>query len=569
MYYKRYIGKLLSGMVSVCLSAIIGLTAPAVVRTAVDDLQVSITHSKLAVYALAVIGIALAKGVFLFLQRRIIVGMSRDIENDLRNDYYAHLQSLSQSFFQHNRAGDLMARATNDISAVRMLIGPAVMYGLNTIIVTLVALPAMLRIDIELTCLVFLTMPVVSIATQYFSKRIHDRFEQVQELFSALTARAQESLSGIRVIRAYVREDYEIREFSRLGREYVKHNLSLIKLNALFLPVLHAAIGIGPVICLWYGGGLVAKGEITVGQFVEFNLYMVLMIWPMIALGWIISLYQRGMASMGRINQILNTKPEIKNESESDFKITGSIEMRSLNFGYLPDKPVLKDINLKIDAGMTVAIVGHTGSGKSTLLNLIPRLFDVPEGQLLIDDKPIKQIPLATLRRSIGYAPQESFLFSDTIAGNIAFGTDEVSREQIELAANQAGLSADIESFPAGLDTIVGERGITLSGGQKQRVALARALIRNPQILLLDDALSAVDIETEERILPQLRNIQQGRTCLIVSHRVSTIKHADLIVVLKDGSIVEQGKHDDLLAAGGTYAELYEKQLLQEELASN
>lgn len=570
IYYKRYRGKLITGSICVLCSAIIGLVAPVVVRMAIDDLQAAVTRQKLIIYALAIVGVATGKGLFLFLQRWIIVGMSRDIENDLRNDYYAHLQRLSLNFFQQNRTGDLMARATNDLNAVRMLIGPAVMYGLNTITVTLIALPAMVKISAALTGLVFMTMPLVSLATQYFSKQIHDRFESVQEYFSNLTARAQESLSGIRVVRAYVREDYEIAEFNKLNREYVDRNLGLIKLNALFMPILHALISIGPVIALWYGGGLVVKGSITVGQFVEFNLYLTLMIWPMIALGWVISLYQRGIASMGRINEILNIEPEIKNLAErSDIReIQGAIEMRNLSFAY-KQNPVLQGIDLKIEPGMTVAIVGHTGSGKTTLLNLIPRLFEAPEGTLFIDGKPIKEIPLDLLRRSIGYVPQESFLFSDTVAGNVAFGVEHTSRKEIELATEQAGLLADIESFPDGFETMVGERGITLSGGQKQRTSIARALMRQPRILILDDALSAVDTETEERILKHLQDVMKGRTSLIVSHRISTVKNADLIIVLQDGKIVERGRHEELLARGGVYAELYEKQLLEEELALN
>ncbi len=570
IYYRRYSSKLIAGSTCVLLSAVIGLAAPVVIRLAIDDLQAAVTRQKLISYALAVVGVATAKGIFLFLQRWIIVGMSRDIENDLRNDYYAHLQRLSLSFFQQNRTGDLMARATNDLNAVRMLIGPAVMYGLNTVTVALIALPSMVRINATLTGLVFITMPMVSLATQYFSKQIHDRFEAVQEYFSNLTARAQESLSGIRVVRAYVREDFEIAEFKKLSREYVERNLGLIKLNALFIPTLHALIGIGPAIALWYGGGLVADGSITVGQFVEFNLYLTLMIWPMIALGWVISLYQRGIASMGRINQVLNTEPEIKNLAErSDIReIQGGIEMRDLSFAYKQDL-VLKNIDLKIEPGMTVAIVGHTGAGKTTLLNLIPRLFEAPEGKLFIDGRPIKEIPLDLLRRSIGYVPQESFLFSETIAGNVAFGMEQASREQIEQATEQAGLLADIQSFPDGFETMVGERGITLSGGQKQRASIARALMRQPRILILDDALSAVDTETEERILNHLQKVMKGRTSIIVSHRISTVKNADLIIVLHEGRIVERGHHEDLLARGGVYAELYEKQLLEEELALN
>ncbi|MBL8151162.1 MAG: ABC transporter ATP-binding protein, partial [Blastocatellia bacterium] len=443
-----------------------------------------------------------------------------------------------------------------------------IMYGFNTIIVTIIALPAMIKISGTLTALVFATFPLVSVATQYFSKQIHERFEQVQEYFSDLTARAQESLSGVRVIRSYSREDYEVEKFKKLNHEFVGRNIGLIKLNALFTPTLHALIGFGPALSLWYGGSLIAKGDLTVGKFVEFNLYLGLLIWPMIALGYVVSLYQRGMASMGRINVVLNTEPAIKDTAEKGTvkDIQGRIEFKGLNFKY-KDKLVLKNIDLKIELGQTVAIVGRTGSGKTTLLNLIPRLYEAPHGQVLIDGRPIEEIPLSLLRQSIGYVPQESFLFSNTLAGNIAFGVEESDPKEIAVAAERAGLSTDITDFPKGFETVVGERGITLSGGQKQRVSIARALIRQPKILILDDSLSAVDTETEEKILDHLREVMSERTCLIVSHRISTVKNADMIIVLAEGEIVEQGTHQQLLDKGGLYAELYEKQLLEEELA--
>jgi ATP-binding cassette, subfamily B, multidrug efflux pump len=568
VYYRRYRNKLLIGSFCVLLSAAIGLASPVVVRRAINELQVTVTQQKLLFYALLIVGIAAAKGVFLFSQRWIIVGMSRDIENDLRNDYYAHLQRLPIGYFQQTRTGDLMARATNDLNAVRMLIGPAVMYGLNTVVVSIIALPMMIRISGTLTALVFVTLPFVSFATLYFSKQIHDRFERIQEYFSTLTARAQENLSGVRVVRAYAREEHEIDKFRNLNREFVGRNIALIRLTALFMPMLQALIGFGPAIALWYGGRLVIQQKINVGQFVEFNLYLVLLIWPMIALGYVISLYQRGIASMGRINEILNVEPAIKDNGEKSAikDLKGAIEFRDLTFSY-NGRPVLKDINLKIAPGQTVAIVGHTGSGKTTLLNLIPRLFDAPYGQVLIDDRPITEIPLSLLRRCIGYVPQETFLFSDTVGGNIAFGIEKEGQQEIGRAAEQAGLLQDVSEFPNKFETLVGERGITLSGGQKQRAAIARALIREPKILILDDALSAVDTETEERILNHLRDVMRGRTSIIVSHRISTVKSADLIIVLADGEIVERGTHDHLLEQGGLYAELYEKQLLEEELA--
>jgi ATP-binding cassette subfamily B protein len=569
-YYRRYLAKLFGGCFCVLLSAGVGMIAPMVVRAAIDDLQRQLTRDKLLLYGLLVLVIASVKGIFLYTQRWVLVVMSRDIENDLRNDYYEHLQRLPLSFFQHNRTGDLMSRATNDLSAVRMMIGPAVMYGFNAIIVLIVALPAMINISGRLTGLIFLSLPLISFSTQFFSKRIHERFEKIQEYFSMLTARVQENLSGVRVVRAYARENHESEKFRELNQEFVNRNLGLIKLTALFTPILQALIGFGPAIILWYGGRLVAQNVISVGDFVAFNLYLGLLIWPMIGLGYVISLYQRGMASMGRMNSILNTEPAIKDRVEraSVNDVAGEIEFRNLTFSY-NDQPVLKNINLKICSGETVAIVGHTGSGKTSLLNLIPRLFDAPDGQVLIDGRPIKEIPLAILRRAIGYVPQETFLFSETIAGNIAFGVASASVEEVEKAAEEAGLIADVRDFPEKFETMVGERGITLSGGQKQRAAIARALIRKPKILLLDDALSAVDTETEERILGHLRGVMSGRTSLIVSHRISTVKMADQIIVLGDGEIVERGNHRSLLERGGIYAELYEKQLLEEELAAS
>ncbi|MBI4853826.1 MAG: ABC transporter ATP-binding protein [Acidobacteria bacterium] len=567
-YYKRYWGKLLLGCLSVLFTAIFGLLSPKIISLAIDDLQLQITQQKLITYGGLLLGVATLRGIFLYSQRWILVVMSRDIENDLRNDYYDHLQKLSLDFFQQNRVGDLMARATNDLNAVRMLVGPAIMYFLNTIVVSLIAIPVMIAISLKLTVLVVISFLGVAIVTNFFSTQIHNRFEKIQEHFSSITARVQENLTGTRVIRAYVRENYEIEKFGDLNEEFVGRNLGLIKVQALFGPLLRSLVGLGSVLTLWYGGNLVATNAISLGKFVEFNLYLTLLIWPMIALGYVVSLYQRGMASLKRINSILNTEATIKNEPKSTISIIkGTIEFRNLTFSY-KEKPVLKNINLKIASGQTIAIVGHTGSGKSTLINLIPRLFQAPKGMLFIDGQDIKDLPLSLLRESIGYVPQDTFLFSDTIAENIAFGVNKTNPQDIEKAAEQAGLLVDIETFPKQFETLVGERGITLSGGQKQRTAIARALIRQPQILILDDSLSAVDTETEERVLGHLKNVMKGRTSIIVSHRISTVKMADLIIVLSDGEIIERGTHESLIAKGGDYAALYEKQLLEEELAA-
>lgn len=570
-YFEPYKRILIFGVACVFMTNLVRMTAPLVLRHAVDDLAASVTHSKLFEYAGLLIAIAFGQGIFLFTQRRLLINMSRDIEYDLRNDFYEHLQKLPFEFYQTHRTGDLMARATNDLSAVRMIVGPALMYSMNTVFAMALIVPLMAAISWKLTLLAFLSMPLVATATNYFSKRIHDRFEKVQEYFGTVSNRAQESLAGVRVIRAYTQERAEIESFKNVNREFVNRNLKLIRLSGIFHPILQFFIGLGFIAVLWYGGSLVITGSISIGQFVQFTLYLGYLVWPMIALGWVINIFQRGMASMGRMNAIMSINPSIRDSDETrDIAgIDGEIEFRDLTFSYDgASEPALKDINLQIEPGQTVAFVGAVGSGKSTLMNLISRLLDASPGQVLIDGRPIREIPLGVIRNSIGYVPQETFLFSETVAGNIAFGVDHATPDEIEQAATEAGIAEDILEFPSGFETLVGERGITLSGGQKQRTAIARALIRRPRILILDDALSSVDTYTEERILGHLRRIMTGRTSLLVSHRVSTVKDADLIVVLEDGRIAERGTHESLIARGGIYSELYEKQLLEEELAA-
>jgi ATP-binding cassette subfamily B protein len=569
-YHRRHLRAVIFGVLCIFIGNAVAITAPMVVRHAVNDLLQEITHTKLLQYSLIVVGIALVQGVFLYLQRWILVGMSRDIEYELRNDFLAHLLRLEPKFYHDTRTGDLMARATNDLNAVRMMAGPAIMYALHTVAVFVFALPLMVRVSGKLTLLALASLPLVSYATKYFGQQIHDRFEKIQEFFSTITAKAQENLSGVRVLRAYAQEEAEVNAFGRLNREFVRRNLSLIKLTGLFYPLLHALIGLGFVAVLWYGGYLTLRGEINVGQFVEFNMYMGRMIWPMIALGFVVNLVQRGMASMERLHRVLERGPLIQDaEGARAVPIEGRIEFRDLTFSYDGQPPVLKNINLTIAPGETLAIVGRTGSGKSTLINLISRLLDPPEGQLFIDGVDVRQITLDRLRSSIGVVPQEPFLFSMTVRENIALGAAQADMTDIDEAATIAGLEGDIQSWPKAYETMVGERGITLSGGQKQRTAIARAVIRKPDILILDDALSSVDTQTEERILHHLRDVMRDRTSIVISHRVSTVKDADTIVVLDEGRIVEQGAHDELLARGGVYADLYEKQLLEEELAAS
>jgi len=571
LFFRPYRKNLVAGVICICLSVVIGLAAPILVGRAVDAFREEIDGSALLRYAALLVGITLVQGVFGFGQRLILVSMSRHIEFDLRNGYFRHLERQPLSFFHRNYTGDLMARGTNDLQAIRMLCGPAIMYSWNTVFTAAGALFLMSRIHLQLTLLALCTMPLVAVATKVFGQRIHLLFERVQEQFSTLSTRVQESLAGVRVVRAYAQEVNETSRFSEVNREYVERNRRLIRWTSAFHPLLHALVGVGFVAVLWYGGLLASRGQITVGQFVTFNLFLGKMIWPMIAIGWVINLVQRGTASLGRVQHVLETEPEIRDAQELVHARgpLGSIEFRDLTFRYEADgAAVLSEIDLEVPVGETLAVVGRTGSGKSTLLSLMPRLIDPPPDKLLMGGADVREMPLAELRAAIAVVPQETFLFSATVAENIAVGQPEASRTELLDAARLAGLEADLEQFPLGLDTLVGERGVTLSGGQKQRVALARALIRRPQVLLLDDCLSAVDTGTEETILQNLRGVFGGRTVVLVSHRVSTVRHAGMIIVLDAGRIVERGDHDRLVALNGIYADLYRRQLLEEELAA-
>jgi ATP-binding cassette subfamily B protein len=566
-YVKRYRWSYVGGTLCVFLTNGIWILFPLVLGRAAEDLHLGVTRHKLLVYAGLLLAIAVAKGIFQFLTRWVVIGISRDVEFDLRNDLFAKLESLSYSYYQRHRTGDIMARATNDLNAVRMLLGPAIMYSANTLVYTAGALSFMIAISPKLTFYTFLPLPITSVVIQSFGRKIHDRFERIQAMFSDISARAQENFSGARLIRAYVQEDAEIRSFEKENKEYIRRSLKLVRLMGMLWPTLELMLGCAVVLVLWLGGREVLSGRITVGQFVSFSTYMMQLTWPIIALGWVINIFQRGTASLGRINEIMQEQPEIKDEPAAlDREIEGEIEFRGLNFSY-DSKPVLQDVNLTIPAGSSLAIVGPTGSGKTTLVSLIPRIYDATPGSVLIDGRPIREYSLASLRRSIGFVPQETFLFSDHIRDNIALGVDSATDAEIHNAAAAANIAADIESFPEGYATLVGERGITLSGGQKQRTAIARALIRNPRILILDDALSSVDTHTEDKILNQLRDAMRGRTTIFISHRVSTVRNADRIAVLHGGRIVELGSHDELLALNGYYTDLYNKQLLEEELA--
>jgi ATP-binding cassette subfamily B protein len=618
-YVARYRRAFTLGLICSVITTAITLAAPMVLQYAIDDLTAEVTRAKLLLYASELLSIGLVGGVFRFWTRRILIGASRDLEYDMRNDFFAHLQTLPLSYYQANRTGDLMSRATNDLNAVRMMIGPSIMYSANTILTFIAALAMMLAIDARLTLISLIPLPFVSVSVNYFGNAIHKGFEQIQAQLSEVSAVAQEALSGVRVVRAYRQEAAELDRFRAANLEYLRRNRRLIAIQGFFFPTMSLFLGLGAMLVLWLGSREVITGRITLGQFVAFFSYLTMLSWPMIAFGWVTNMLQRGLASWKRMLQVLDTQPAIRDADEVRLKpdtttiaqevwgksdtpaatsdgrstrlqpgpIRGEIEFRSLTFKF-GDTTILRDISVRIPAGQTTAIVGITGSGKSTLIGLIARLHEPPAGTVLVDGRDVRKWPLATLRSAIGFVPQEPFLFSDTIGDNVAFGLDarigpdglegrdgqdgregQDRRALIERAAAIARLDKDLTDFPKGYDTMVGERGITLSGGQKQRTALARAIAIDPKILILDDSLSAVDTYTEEEILSRLRGVMRERTSIIVSHRISTVRDADQILVLSDGQIVERGTHDGLIEHGGLYAELHRKQLLEEELAAS
>ena len=571
-YLKRYWRSFAWGGIALVIYNVSKALVPVIVGGAIDDLRLHLSTAIIARSGLKLLGIAAVSGTFLYITRQVIIGASREIEFDLRNDLFAHLETQPPSFFQQHRTGDIMARSTNDLNAVRQLLGPAIMYSANTLVFTAAALPYMIRLSPRLTMFAFLPLPFASVLVQYFGARIHTRFERIQAMFSDISAQAEENFSGARLIRAFAQEEAQIAAFERSNQEYIRRSLLLARLMAMLWPTLEFVLGISLMITLLVGGHEVVLHHLTVGQFTSYNVYMVQLIWPMIAIGWVVNLVQRGAASVVRIDAIMKHKAVINDDAASpllaEASIEGEIEFRNLTFAYTTDSETLSDVSLTVPAGSSLAIVGPTGSGKSTLVSLIPRLYDAPRGMVLIDGIPVRDYPLATLRAAIGFVPQETFLFSESIRENIAFGVPETSDEEIHSAAKSAYIATEIVEFPKGFQTRVGERGMTLSGGQKQRTAIARAILRDPRILILDDALASVDTYTEEQILNGLREKMQGRTTILISHRVSTARSADRIAVLVAGRIVELGTHEDLIERDGYYSNLFDKQRLEEELAT-
>lgn len=569
-YFIKYKGKLSWGLLFIILSNIGMVYVPLLLKDAINVLQNKLTNENIIYYASLIVLTSLFSGIFRFYIRQTIIVVSREIEYDLRFDFWQKIQQLPLKYFQNTSTGNIMAHATNDINSVRMFIGPAVMYSIDTGIRLIMVLGIMISLDLALTFYSLIPLPLLSILVYKVGKIIHEKYTLIQEKFSDLTTKAQENFSGIRVIKSYVREESEIKAFKKHSREYLQRNMNMIKYQAVIHPILFIVTGLSIIIVIWLGGGKVISKEMSLGEITAFIAYLNILIWPMIAFGWVLNIIQQAEASMKRLNKIFSEPNEIEDSELTDKSITyiqGDIEFKNVTFKYGEHLPIILDnMNLKIPRGTTLAIVGRTGSGKSSLINLIPRLYDVTSGEVLIDGIDVRKIPLDVLRTSIGLVPQESFLFSDTAANNISYGLKNIDREKVITVSKIAAFDKDVSFFPQGYDTIVGERGITFSGGQKQRASISRALAVDPKILILDDSFSAVDTHTEEEILTNLKSFMEGRTSLIISHRISTVKDADIIIVLHNGKIAEQGTHEELVSLGGIYADMHYKQLLEKEL---
>ncbi|MCX7875018.1 MAG: ABC transporter ATP-binding protein/permease [Melioribacteraceae bacterium] len=570
-YFKKYKNKILLGILFIVLSNIGGVYIPILLKNSIDDLKNNLHFDLVIKNVLLVIATSAVAGVFRFMIRQTIIVVSREIEYDLRQDFWQHIQKLPLRFFQNNSTGNIMAHATNDISAVRMFVGPSIMYSIDTGMRFFLILPIMLWMNTTLTLFALLPLPLLSFAVYLVMKKIHVRYTKIQEKFSDLTTKAQENFSGIRVVKSYLREDYEISQFEKESKEYLKRNMDLVKIRSLFQPIFYMIAGLSSIIVLWKGGTMIINNQLSLGTMFAFLTYLLMLIWPMIAFGWVANMVQQADASMKRLLKIFNEPYEISDSEKTNYEIksvNGEIEFKNVKFRYKENLPfVLNNISFKIAKGSTVAFIGNTGVGKTSLINLIARLYDVTEGEVLIDGINVKSIPLQVLRKNIGLVPQDSFLFSDTLKNNIMYGLENQNEKIVEYVSEIAQLKKDVESFPNGFETILGERGITLSGGQKQRSSFARALAIDPKILILDDSFSAVDTHTEEEILKGLKNFMKDRTSIIISHRISTVKDCDKIFVLDNGKIVEEGNHLELLELNGIYADLHNKQLLEEELS--